>query len=129
MADVRSLPAPVTSIWEWQMQGACRDLDSSMFFHPERERGPSRAQRERRAQQICAGCPVREQCRAHALSVHEPYGVWGGLTESERVAIHRSTIRPVEARDGEHRNGDVIGADSTRARSGAITSAGVTSIR
>ena len=29
-----------------------------------------------------------KQCAAHALSVREPYGVWGGLTEEEREAIY-----------------------------------------
>lgn len=26
-------------------------------------------------------------CREHALSTHEPYGVWGGMSEEERHAI------------------------------------------
>ena len=34
-----------------------------------------------------------EQCRAHALAVHEPYGVWGGLSEAERDAIVRHQDR------------------------------------
>ena len=99
MADVRRLPTPVTDIWNWQMRAACRDLDDSMFFHPERERGLTRVRREQRAKQICAGCPVRARCRAHALSVREPYGVWGGLTESERLGIIRAeTSRPPRQR-------------------------------
>jgi WhiB family redox-sensing transcriptional regulator len=28
------------------------------------------------------------QCSAHALTVREPYGVWGGMTEDEREAIY-----------------------------------------
>ena len=43
-------------------------------------------QRELRAKLVCAGCPVLEMCREHALSVGEPYGVWGGLSETERRA-------------------------------------------
>jgi WhiB family redox-sensing transcriptional regulator len=27
---------------------------------------------------------VLQQCRDHALLMHEPYGVWGGLTPRER---------------------------------------------
>ncbi|MEI6295832.1 MAG: WhiB family transcriptional regulator, partial [Actinomycetes bacterium] len=26
-------------------------------------------------------------CRKHALAVQEPYGIWGGLSEDDRVAI------------------------------------------
>ena len=87
MADIRRLPVPVTAIWDWQMRAACRDIDSSMFFHPENERGPAKVERDRRAKVICSVCPVIEACRRHALAVHEPYGVWGGLTVAERDAI------------------------------------------
>ena len=84
MADVRRLPVPVSEIWEWQLRAACRDLDSTLFFHPERERGPARAKREAKAKEICRSCPVLAQCRTHALRVDEPYGVWGGLSTAER---------------------------------------------
>lgn len=87
MADIRRLPQPVAATWEWQMRAACRGRDSAMFFHPEGARGPSRAARETRAQAVCATCPVIKACRRHALSVQEPYGVWGGLTETDRAEL------------------------------------------
>jgi WhiB family redox-sensing transcriptional regulator len=87
------LPAPVTETWEWQLQAACRGMDSSLFFHPDRERGPARAEREARAKEICHRCPVIDHCRRHALATQEPYGVWGGLTESEREQILRTHRR------------------------------------
>jgi WhiB family redox-sensing transcriptional regulator len=93
VADTHRLPVAVTDVWDWQMQGACRGMDSALFFHPENERGPARASREVRAKQICSGCPVLDRCRAHALAVHEPYGVWGGLSESERDQIVRAQDR------------------------------------
>jgi WhiB family redox-sensing transcriptional regulator len=101
VADTRRLPVPVTEIWEWQMRGSCRGMDSAFFFHPEGERGPARADREARAKEVCRTCPVLEQCRRHALSAHEPYGVWGGLSESERDEIirgHRRTLRVAQPR-------------------------------
>lgn len=72
-------------------------METSFFFHPWNDRGASRQERETRAKQVCAGCPVLEACRQHALSVQEAYGVWGGLTENERDALlHRSSRgRPV----------------------------------
>lgn len=102
MADTRRLPVPVTETYDWQMQGACRGMDSAFFFHPEGERGPARASRETRAKQVCRGCPVLEQCRRHALAAHEPYGVWGGLSESERDDIYRDLDRTlrVQGRSG-----------------------------
>lgn len=93
VADVRRLPVPVTSIWDWRPGAACRDVDSTVFFHPEHERGPAKDSRERRAKRVCARCPVIEACRRYALAVQEPYGVWGGLTVAERAAILRHPRR------------------------------------
>jgi len=88
MAEISRLPGPVADIWEWQLQGSCRDADPRLFFHPEGERGPARRERDASAREICASCPVLQQCRTHALTVREPYGVWGGLTEDDREAIY-----------------------------------------
>ncbi len=93
MADTHRLPPPVTDVWDWQLHGACREMDSALFFHPENERGPARAGREAHAKQICRSCPVIQQCRAHSLAVREPYGVWGGMSESERNDIIRAQDR------------------------------------
>lgn len=87
MADMRRLPGPNADLWDWQLHGACRGMASSYFFHPEGERGPARARREEKAKAICLDCPVLAQCRAHALAVHEPYGIWGGLSEGERANL------------------------------------------
>lgn len=66
---------------------------SDVFYHPDGERGRARQRRELRAKAICAACPVLESCRKHALAVAEPYGVWGGLSESERLVILRNNER------------------------------------
>lgn len=84
MADYSRLPGPNADLWDWQLRGLCRGKDSSLFFHPEGERGAARAARELSAKEICLNCPVQKQCCEHALRVREPYGVWGGLTEEER---------------------------------------------
>lgn len=84
MADVSRLPMPIIEEWDWQYDGACRELDTELFFHPEGERGASRRRRAANAKAICATCPVLEECRNHALSAREPYGIWGGMTEEER---------------------------------------------
>lgn len=84
MADYSRLPGPNADLWDWQLRGLCRGKDSSLFFHPEGERGAARAAREQSAKEICLNCPVQKQCCEHALRVREPYGVWGGMTEEER---------------------------------------------
>jgi WhiB family redox-sensing transcriptional regulator len=88
MADVSRLPGPNTDFWDWQINAACRSMDSDVFFHPEGERGTARAQRIANAKAICMSCPVRVACAEHALRVREPYGIWGGLSEEEREAIY-----------------------------------------
>lgn len=87
MANLSRLPGRYADLWNWQLESSCRGMDSDVFFHPEGERGAAREMRERTAKAICAGCPVIRECREHALSVREPYGVWGGLTEREREEI------------------------------------------
>lgn len=78
---------PVGSDWDWQHEGLCRTRSPELFFHPDGERGSVKRAREARAVALCEQCPVIEQCRNHALSVPEPYGVWGGLTEEEREEL------------------------------------------
>jgi WhiB family transcriptional regulator, redox-sensing transcriptional regulator len=103
MSDLSRLPGPVADVWDWQLHAACRGLPSDMFFHPDNERGPARAARDEAAKVVCAGCQVRVQCRAHALEVREPYGVWGGLSEDERDRQHLSG-RWVRQRSAPSRN-------------------------
>jgi WhiB family redox-sensing transcriptional regulator len=87
VADTRRLPGPNADLWDWQLHAACRGMASSFFFHPEGERGPARARREAQAKAVCFECPAMAACRAHALQVHEPYGIWGGLSEGERAQM------------------------------------------
>lgn len=87
MSNVRRLPGPIADIWDWQRLGACRGRDSAQFFHPDGERGSSRSRREAKAKAVCFACPVRSECAAHALAVREPYGVWGGFSEGERLRL------------------------------------------
>jgi WhiB family redox-sensing transcriptional regulator len=98
MADFSRLPGPNADLWDWQLSAACRGVDSSLFFHPEGERGAARSSREQSAKEVCTRCPVRAECASHALAVREPYGVWGGLTEDEREELlGRARHRPLEA--------------------------------
>jgi WhiB family redox-sensing transcriptional regulator len=87
MSDVSRLPGPMDHAWQWQRLGSCRGMDSAVFFHPDGERNPSRARRTAQAKAVCHRCPVIEQCREFALQTREPFGVWGGLAESERRVI------------------------------------------
>ncbi|HEX5116122.1 MAG TPA: WhiB family transcriptional regulator [Pseudonocardiaceae bacterium] len=43
-----------------------------------------RPRRGAKPKAVCRSCPVLRQCRAHALAVREPYGIWGGPSRLER---------------------------------------------
>lgn len=85
MADIARLPGPAINSYEWQLHAACRGMNSDTFFHPPDERTKARADRIAAAKAICRPCPAIAACRDHALSVREPYGIWGGLSEEERA--------------------------------------------
>jgi WhiB family redox-sensing transcriptional regulator len=42
---------------------------------------------QKRARQLCAGCPVRSDCLAEALDHRIEWGIWGGMTERERRTL------------------------------------------
>jgi len=92
MATVRREKAQAPP-WGWQKHAACRGLDLDLFFGHDGERAAERESRERRAKQVCASCPVRSQCLDHALAKPERFGIWGGLTDTERLTMLRRRNR------------------------------------
>lgn len=91
MAAISRLPMPIQETYEWQYLGACRGVDPETFFSPDAERGPRRRAREAAAKALCAVCPVVAECLDHALTVREPYGVWGGMNINERDQLLKET--------------------------------------
>ncbi|WP_030024961.1 WhiB family transcriptional regulator, partial [Streptomyces monomycini] len=58
------------------------------LFYPVGHAGPAKAQIAD-AKAVCRRCPVLAVCQEWALAVGEEYGVWGGLSETERRNIRR----------------------------------------
>jgi len=87
MTVVSKALKPVHDKWEWQYDGACRDTDPEQFFLEPNMRGLNKRNREVAAIKICNTCPVKQACLDHALSVPEIFGVWGGMTEEDRLDI------------------------------------------
>ncbi|MGW5515207.1 WhiB family transcriptional regulator [Nocardia africana] len=85
------LPAPRTDAWDWQLRAACRTHDVNAF-HADDESDTAAAK------QLCARCPVLARCRDHAITSHEPHGIWGGLTPRERIEYRWAHYRPVPRR-------------------------------
>lgn len=65
---------------EWVRDALCAQTDPDLFF-------PDKGGTTKPAKQICARCPVAEQCLADALERHDRYGIWGGLSERDRRRI------------------------------------------
>lgn len=45
------------------------------------------------ARQLCAECPVVAKCLEYALTTSQAFGIWGGLTPSERHRLRAQTRR------------------------------------
>ncbi len=75
---------------EWMNRGKCRQSARAIFF-PRDGMGVSEAQN------ICAECPVSQECLEYALENRIRHGVWGGCSERERARIlrHRRSHREV----------------------------------
>jgi Transcription factor WhiB len=74
---------------DWRHRAACRDVDPEVFF-PVAEQGPEYEAQVNGAKAVCAACPVWAACLVWALDAL-PYGVAGGLSETERrqERVHR----------------------------------------
>lgn len=74
---------------DWMAHAICASphVDTDLFFGPWWERAEDRVEREQKAKNFCAMCPVRPPCLEHALATREAHGVWGGATEAERRAM------------------------------------------
>lgn len=73
---------------DWVESALCSREDLRNFFHiADRSGGPSTLGRAQvaAARVICGDCPVSQQCLDHAISARETGGVWGGLTDEERI--------------------------------------------
>lgn len=82
-------PVAVGSI-EWQQHAACRGERAAFYPPLQGESKSERQARERAAKAICEVCEVRSECLDHAIRHDERYGIWGGLTDSERRHLPRT---------------------------------------
>lgn len=84
---------------DWKQQAACLDAPPEIFF-PIAE-GDTQA-----ARQYCDNCPVQEQCAEYGLG--QNYGIWGGLTPSQRARRRHKTCpngHPYKTHGAAYRDG------------------------
>jgi WhiB family redox-sensing transcriptional regulator len=67
-------------------QALCREVGTE-FFYPEdgKENDTSIYSFARK---ICSGCEVKQACLDWGIR-HEGYGMWGGMTPRERMAVRK----------------------------------------
>jgi WhiB family redox-sensing transcriptional regulator len=65
------------------MRGACTPENRELFFSPDNENLGGHRRREAAAKQVCAACPVTDECLIYALATRQEFGVWGGFGEDE----------------------------------------------
>jgi WhiB family redox-sensing transcriptional regulator len=67
----------------WQAQALCAQTGADFFF-------PEPGSSVREAKRICGMCEMRSACLEYALAHDERFGVWGGLSEKERLQLRRT---------------------------------------
>lgn len=75
----------------WSALAACRDVGVDVMFPGVGGDGVAEA----KAKVVCSGCPVQKQCLQDALERGEEWGIWGGLTETERFRIRTRGCQPI----------------------------------
>lgn len=70
---------------EWRHRAACVHADPDTFV-PDQDYARVAVPA---AKAICARCPVVDECLAEALADPWLVGVWGGLSQAERLALLR----------------------------------------
>lgn len=68
----------------WADEAACAGHPADWWFPTDTGRRRARYGDDRQAKQVCARCPVINDCLAHALTHDERDGVWGGKSPEER---------------------------------------------
>lgn len=68
----------------------CMNTDPELWFG-DKEEGYHYT---RTAKQLCNLCPVRLDCLEYALDARELYGIWGGMTPKERMALRGRRMPP-----------------------------------
>lgn len=76
----------LTDRW-WLDSAACKGFDPNMWFEAVVNDTDMR-EMNILAQSICGSCEVRKHCLEYSLH-YERYGIWGGLTASDRDKIRR----------------------------------------
>ncbi len=71
---------------DWRAVGLCAGRDPDLWF-------AVGALEHKQAKRICRDCPVRFECLSYAMDHPVDHGIWGGMTERERLRWRRKAGR------------------------------------
>ena len=78
---------------EWIADAPCSQADPELFFPDAHESRANVAL----AKRVCAACPVRQECLEWALDRGEKFGIYGGLTSTQRRKVLRQRAKGAAA--------------------------------
>ena len=78
---------------EWIADAPCSQADPELFFPDAHESRANVAL----AKRVCAACPVRQECLEWALDRGEKFGIYGGLTSTQRRKVLRQRAKEAAA--------------------------------
>ncbi|RYF47198.1 MAG: WhiB family transcriptional regulator [Comamonadaceae bacterium] len=67
-----------------QLHARCRDMDTDISSPATARIAEAGLTENVPRSRSVTPCPIRRECRTHALTVGEPHGVWGGTTDIDR---------------------------------------------
>jgi WhiB family redox-sensing transcriptional regulator len=85
-APLAALLDAIGDVPEWQLDAACRGLDTDMFF-------PERGEPVEQARNVCRSCTVANACATFSLANGEKWGLWGAMSEADRRRVRKVWAR------------------------------------
>lgn len=83
---------------DWYDEAKCMGMETAVFFGDEEDQQEHSSHRPyllpeqvREAKNVCASCPVIDECLTEALENDIEHGIWGGLHWKERQKLKAGT--------------------------------------
>lgn len=92
MSNARRLRKLLDDVMPDLSEAACKETDLELWF-PHDVPDPAEMRVIDGLREVCASCPVLTECLSYALK-HERWGIWGGMTATERGRLLRMMGKP-----------------------------------
>ena len=79
MNDLQKTFRAVKNASWWMQDANCRNMDTELFFSTNNNYDPC-------VKEVCATCPVSDECLWYANETNSDHGMFGGLSPKQRQA-------------------------------------------